>query len=205
MTFFDKIYCINLNHRKDRWLQSQHEFARIGIEVERFEAHEGDNKHLAFNSSQYHVIQKALKDGCNRFLVLEDDVIFQRMNHLETALKELPTNWDLVYLGGNVIGSDQMNWKRPMKYSKHLCRLFNAWQTQSVGYSRKGAQYVLNNFDYKDFPIYDEWLRVNMLTDKLCYIVNPQITYQRPGISDIWGGHTDYTSCWSEGNKRMAV
>ena len=35
---FDKIYCINLKEREDRWLESQQEFSRLDIfNYERFE------------------------------------------------------------------------------------------------------------------------------------------------------------------------
>ena len=30
--YFDKIYCINLDYRTDRWEQVQNEFEKIGIE-----------------------------------------------------------------------------------------------------------------------------------------------------------------------------
>lgn len=202
--FFDKIYCINLKHRDDRWASVQVEFAKLNIDVERFEAHTGDNKHLAFNSSQYHVIKKAIADGCNRFLILEDDVVFSNTGHLNTAIKSLPYNWDMIYLGANIIGDDTRKWHKPLRIGNNLCRLFNAWQTQSVGYSRKAGEYILKNFNYDDFPIFDEWLRVNMLPHKLAYIVNPQITYQAPGFSDIWNEQADYTSLLIRGNNVMA-
>ena len=29
--YFDEIYCINLDHRKDRWQHAQEEFKKVGI------------------------------------------------------------------------------------------------------------------------------------------------------------------------------
>ena len=40
-SFFDKIYCINLKHRIDRWENCQSQFKKYGLDVERFEAVNG--------------------------------------------------------------------------------------------------------------------------------------------------------------------
>src|SRR5688572_28072205 len=125
---FDKIYCINIYRRTDRWEQSLKEFAKVGIDVERFKAYEGDNRHLAFNKSQYHCLQKGLADGCNTFLVLEDDVEFRNWQHLQEAMKELPEDWDILFLGGNLIGCGGIEFRKPWRYSPHLFRLVDIWQ-----------------------------------------------------------------------------
>lgn len=202
--YFDKIYCINLESRKDRWNSSLTEFHRVGITAERFNAFSGENKHLAFNRSQYECLKQALKDGCNTFLVLEDDVEFKAIDHLKKALAELPEEWDIVYLGANLIGSDVMRFQKPAKVGQHLSRVYDCWQTHAVAYSRSTAQRIVDSFNPDEFPIYDEWLRLNILKNVRAYIVNPQIAVQRPDYSDIWNKDVDYTSCFHQGNNIMS-
>jgi GR25 family glycosyltransferase involved in LPS biosynthesis len=208
-SFFDKTYCINLDKRTDRWQQSLSEFAKVGISVERFKACEGDNKALAFNKSQYHCIQKGLSE-CDKFLILEDDVEFKGWSHLGMALNELPNDWDILWLGGNLIGCGGIEFRPPVRYRSHLFRPQDIWQTHAVAYSRKAAEWIVNNFPFhKDeyekegLTIYDEWLRVNALPMLNCFIVAPQIAVQRADHSDIWNTHADYTSLFERGNKLL--
>jgi GR25 family glycosyltransferase involved in LPS biosynthesis len=203
--FFDKIYCINLKRRTDRWIQVQTEFAKLNITVDRFEAIEGNDPKQAFNMSQVAVLQQALRDGCRRFLVLEDDVVFTNTAHLTMSLKQLPYNWDMLYLGANVLGDDCNRWAKPVKISNNLCRVFNAWQTHSVAYNRKVAEVIVSQFNPLGGEMYDDWLRRNILVSKLCYITYPQMTYQAPGFSDIWNTQTDYTSLLKRGNNAMSA
>lgn len=202
--YFDKIYCINLEIRKDRWDSSLTEFDRVGIKAERFNAYTGENKHLSFNKSQHECLKKALEDGCNTFLVLEDDVEFKSFSHLRSSLVELPEEWDILYLGANLIGSDVMRFKAPAKVGQHLSRVYDCWQTHAIAYTREVAKMIVNTFKPDDFPIYDEWLRQNVLKNVRAYVVNPQIAVQRPDYSDIWQRDVDYTSCFTQGNNVMS-
>ncbi len=207
--YFDKVYCINLEHRKDRWLECQQEFERAGLEVERFNAFSGDNRVLAFNKSQYGSLKKALADGCDTFLVLEDDVVFKSYNHLPQAISELPRDWDLFYLGANLVGSDVMRFQRPVRTGQYVSRLYDCWQSHAIAYTRKAAQWIVDHFDdtvvTAENPIYDEWLRVRVHKSMKSFIVNPQIAVQRPGFSDLWQNQADYTGCFYQGNNLMAV
>lgn len=202
--YFDKIYCINLESRKDRWDSSLTEFNSAGIQAERFNAYEGDNKHLAFNKSQHECLKKALADGCQTFLILEDDVEFKSFSHLKSALSELPEEWDMLYLGANLIGSDVMRFKPPAKVGQHLSRLYDCWQTHAIAYTSGVAKEIVNKFNPDEFPIYDEWLRTNILKNVRAYVVNPQIAVQKPNYSDIWQKDVDYSSCFHHGNNLMS-
>lgn len=209
-SFFDKIYCINLDKRTDRWTESEDEFNKVGIQVERFKAYEGDNRPLAFNRSQYECLKKGLDDGCEKFLILEDDVEFRNWQHAGLAFNELPHNWGVVELGCNLIGCGGMEFDKPLPYSKHLRVIVDAWQTHAVGYTREMAQWIVDNFPYwKDeymvegLVIYDEWLRVNVLKKFFCFVVSPQVAVQRPSFSDIWNNEGNYTSLFERGNELM--
>lgn len=197
MQFFDRICCINLDKRVDRWEKCLIEFERVGLEVERFSAFDGDNHHLAFNKSQHTAIKKMVEEGAERFLVLEDDVIFKGYDHVTAALNELPPDWDALWLGANINGTTLE------RYSDHLFKLRNSFTTHAVGYSKKMAEWIVENFNPDQFPIYDEFLRINVQEQFKCFLVAPMVAWQRPDHSDIWGHHADYTSCFIEGNKLL--
>lgn len=200
-TYFNKCYCINLASRPDRWAQAQQEFAREEIEVERFEAVAGDNPFLAFNTSQLNCIRLANKH--ENALIFEDDVILKNTMHLHYAMNELPEDWDLLFLGANILGSDVHPFEAPVRHSSHLFVLRHAWQTHAVGYSKRGMEKVLDTFKVDNGYNYDEWLRHNILPAGKSFIIAPQIAYQSPGYSDLWKNSGDYTSLFNRGNELL--
>ena len=70
---FDKVYCINLDSRKDRWKECVIEFNKIGIldEVERFSAVKHERGIAGCTLSHYEIIKKCKKDGCKNVLIFE--------------------------------------------------------------------------------------------------------------------------------------
>lgn len=196
--YFKKTYIITLAAREDRRIQVKQECLRECITADFFLACEGENKHLAFNRSQYEVIKHAHQ--FKNALILEDDCQFSGTTHLHYAMNELPPDWDCLYLGANLIGCGDMVFRRPERYSHHLFKLQDAFQTHAVAYSKKGMQFVLDNFKPDEFPIYDEWLRLNMLPRGNSFIIAPQIAFQRPSFSDIWQNESDYSSLFERGN-----
>lgn len=191
--FFDKVHLINLDKRRDRLNKVTEELRRVGLSFERFPACEGDNRHLAFNKSQHEV----LKLAGERTLVLEDDVLFKNIDHLCSALGELPADWDVLYLGANVNGTTLE------RHSEHLFKIKNSFTTHAVAYSKEMAEWIVENFNPDEFPIYDEWLRQNVQERFKCFLIAPMIAWQRPDFSDIWQTQADYTSCFIQGNELL--
>lgn len=196
--YFDKVYCLNQAERPDRWMQAEEEFLRIGLTVERFESIKADQPFHSFCISQHAMLKQFLSTDGNTLLTLEDDVIFKSLDHFDQALIELPDNWDVLYLGANDRGVT------PQKYSKHLCRIKLAWTTHAVAYSRKMVEFIVNNYPVQTFAMYDDWLS-NRLPDHQCFIINPPVAHQRPGQSDLWGTFADYTGCFEDVERRMAI
>lgn len=71
-----KAICLNLNKRPDRWEQSQQEFNKIGLHVERFAAIDHDHPKISFNLSQQAILQSITEDT----IVFEDDVLIHHEN-----------------------------------------------------------------------------------------------------------------------------
>ena len=116
--YFDKIYCINLDRRADRWEDNcLPQFKTLGLEVERLSAVDGsklDLPHghrnnymfeLAGSYSHLNALKKAKDEGIEKLLLLEDDVVFiengnERFNEV---INNVPTNWQYLFFGGNHI------------------------------------------------------------------------------------------------------
>ena len=86
--FFDAIFCINLDARKDRWDKCLSNFKDYNIKDKaiRFSACcpkiDGASKKFMARAgcslSHFMVAKKAEELGLNNYLVLEDDFIFQK-------------------------------------------------------------------------------------------------------------------------------
>ena len=133
-TYFDKIYCLNLDIRTDRWKNVSTQFDKFGITVERWTAIKGEDindevffdfnpenisgeeasKHgiaenknaVACLMSHLEIIKDAKSKGYKRILIFEDDVKFIENFHSEFK-KVKDKDWKLLYLGGS-----QFDWTR---------------------------------------------------------------------------------------------
>ncbi len=198
------MYCINLDKRPDRWNDSIPEFQKVGLTyVEHVVVTEPeDNRWLGFNRSMHMVLQKGLATG-KPFIIFEDDIAFSdNWRTVECSLNELPDDFDLFYLGANIIGSDTTTWDMPVKFSQHLALLRNCWQSHAIMYSHEGAKFVLDNFNPESFPVLDEWLRVNVMPRGRSYLASPMVCYQRPNYSDLWRVDANY-GVHEPGNKYL--
>ncbi len=126
--FFDGIYCVNLDHRTDKWEDCKRDFDSIGCEVHRFSAINGfeigippqipdPNFEIAglrgFSVmrpgqigcllSHLGIIRLAMSKGMKNVMIVEDDVQFDVEKFPEQCefLNELPVNWNMIYFGGN--------------------------------------------------------------------------------------------------------
>src|SRR3989337_1271808 len=95
-TYFDKVYCINLAKRPDRWEKTQIIFDKLGFdEVERYEGIDGEtldltesekksfltSGHFGIMKTQINMISEAKEKGYKSILLLEDDVYFSDEIH----------------------------------------------------------------------------------------------------------------------------
>ncbi len=190
-------YCLDTTTSGDRWDKCIPEFQKVGIDyVERMIGEEQENRFLSFNQAHYDAITKGAATG-EPFCVFENDIAFDNnWKRLEEAFSQIPEGWDLLYLGANLHGN---GWQMPHKVTANIARLYNAWMTHAIVYSHDMAKWVLENFDPKAFPVYDEWLRLNAMPHRNVYLINPMICYQRPGYSRLWQTDVAY-GCHKEGN-----
>lgn len=109
LSLVDRVYCINLDSRKDRWEKVTLQFSKMGVadSVERVSAIVKEDPRQGCLESHFYCVRDAIQNGFESILVFEDDVCFlatQEAIH-SVAVRFLcrDSKWDLFYLGGNVM------------------------------------------------------------------------------------------------------
>jgi GR25 family glycosyltransferase involved in LPS biosynthesis len=113
--YFEIVYVINLDRRKDRYEDFKKEMSKYGIEnVERFPAIDGTtissngipllSGEIGVLLSHLEIIKKCKEEGYKNVLIMEDDVCFSdEIYKIEEYMSSVPTDWDFIYFGGNHI------------------------------------------------------------------------------------------------------
>lgn len=119
------------------------------------------------------------------FLILEDDCKFlsDPREVIKKCLQQLPKDFDMLFLGCNL-------WQNHVyKYRDNLIKLDDAYATQSIIYSKKGIEKVLNvihEFEKNEIIIpYDVLIKEFIMPDGKCFCSFPNLTTQLNGFSDI--------------------
>lgn len=184
-----KCRVINLDSREDRLDFVSVEMKKINMKWERFSAVDANEK---ISKCQAHSLShvKAITNEKGLLLVCEDDVIFidDALEIFNLSMSQLPSYWDILYLGANVKG-------RGIRYSENLFRIpRSAHCTHAVLYNEQSRDVILKNFDpmTNKYGIYDNWLFYEGQKIMNCFICYPMIAYQRPCYSDMLSCVVDY-------------
>jgi GR25 family glycosyltransferase involved in LPS biosynthesis len=199
-SFFESIFCVNLDRRIDKWEESLLEFEKWGIEnVQRFSAYDGkklNSKETSIKTSELglvlsniDIVEKCLKENSNNLLILEDDCYFTpEIQSFVELSQQIPDDWDLLYFGGN--HNSHKGVDPPIQVSKNLVQVHHTFSTHAVGINKKFFRTLLDRISKKNAPL------DVMLTDlqKGCkaYCFSPSIAFQRVGFSDIQMQNMDY-------------
>lgn len=194
--FFDEIYCINLDHRKDRWELVQKEFEQVGVldRVKRFSAISAVDGRIGVIKSNLEIIKIAKEKKLNNVLIFEDDVHFinNPITNLELSISQIGTlDWMIFYLGANT--HEKLSVLRP-----NLLILKNAFAAHSLCYNKKSFDFFIRKYEnlnkINEFnDILDVFLANYFQKKNLCLLVNPIITTQSPSYSDIEKKFVDYS------------
>ena len=116
------------------------------------------------------------------FVVFEDDcLLIQPWSVVEEAMKQLPNNWDALWLGANVR-------RKLRKHSENLFRLTGAYALHAVIYNSKPmVDYIVKNHKSPSGKNLDIFYHHIVQARFECYIVYPMVATQHEGISDIGG------------------
>lgn len=159
-------YLINLKSRPDRLFNS---LAQIP-DLIRFEAIEGGAE--GCKKSHQAIIKLAMKQKLQMVQVMEDDFVITD-NRLQEAIDSLPSNFDILYLGGRP--------KKPLKrYNDILFHCEETILTHALVYSERVYHKILG----ASTPI-DQFLRFTIQRNGRCYFTD--MVKQRADYSDILG------------------
>lgn len=199
-SFFQRVAC--LTNDPHEYALACAEFERVGLSVEKYPAIKEIGPHQSFSHSERNILLEFLFDrDSNTLLHLEDDVVFRDLDHLPQALRELPDDWDILYLGANLICWNNGE-PSPERYSEHLFRVRAAWTTHAIAYHKRCVRRILEGQ-----PSFDQLMFDNHLSQRLpelnAFCVAPMVAWQRPRFSSIWGRHDDYSEIFAQSEARL--
>jgi len=185
--FFDKIYVINLPSRKDRLLEITEEMYKYNIDFELIDGivsplGGADGLRLTVNN----ILLDSIEKEYQQILIFEDDCVFLENPNttMEEVIKQLPIDWLLLYLGGQVTNG----FKR--RQSANLLQADMIFATHSWALSLQGMKEVIASG--LEAPI-DNSIVAKVQPLQRSFITFPLLTSQKAGISDIAGQYIDWT------------
>jgi GR25 family glycosyltransferase involved in LPS biosynthesis len=192
--FFDRIYCINLDSRPDRWEECLKQFESNGLAVERFIATPGDQIDFPVNVKKNEaglilthkkILEDAISNEYKSILILEDDVEFIEnfLERFEEAQKDVPPHWDALYFGGNHF------FGAPVPISDKIAIATKTVAMHCVGIKNTIYKKMLEKINYNE-PI--DMLYANNQSLINAFVFVPSIAWQRPSYSDLMGHFVDY-------------
>lgn len=201
----DKIYCINLDRRPDRWELASAEFKKHNLQVERFSAVDGHAvKHKdrlklkpglhGCTMSHYLIIDRARELGYETIMIFEDDVVLhdQFVEQLAFILVDLPSDWHMLMLGGSHrLPPTPLPGVKYMRVNKTLTS--HGYVIRHTFYSRLLAKLA----DMKT-PI--DCAFADLQPYNKIYVPDPPLAWQRAGFSDIENREMDYP--WIQTNEQ---
>lgn len=208
---FDQIYCLNLLERKDRWDQCVENFNNyeiknyqqfLGIKIEDNNLSKKEKGQLGCALSFCQIFKDAKANNYKSILVLEDDFHFtvpkdNLFNSVNNCLLELPNDWDMFYLGGNLIADYR---KDPIeKYSKNLFKVNSCYALHSVSFSRSGINKIISSEDWEknlisNYEAIDVFFAKDFLMKNNCFLSKELLCTQRADFSSIEWNYFDYTN-----------
>jgi glycosyl transferase, family 25 len=197
--YFDKIYCINLDRRKDRWEETENELKKWGLldQVERYPAVDGasldnpysiNNGELGILTTHINLISDAKEKNYENVLILEDDIEFTKnIINVDKYMELVPTDWDMIYFGGN---HNKHMGKTIDMINDKIIKLNETYGIHCVAINNSMYDVILETIPkiMKPIDVYYSDLQKSYE----CYGFNPSIALQRVGYSDIQNKVMDY-------------
>jgi hypothetical protein len=167
LSFFDGIFCLNLDSDTARWAQASRRHEQLGIawQVERFPAVATPENHHRGNAMSFRqMVAQAQRRGYEHVLILEDDAVFidTTAEVMQAAGSELPDlEWDLCFLGACV-------WSQKFPHldgSKVLQKSGPVTCTHAVAVHRRAYDRILADIP-ADGEEFDNWFREQLACDQ---------------------------------------
>lgn len=217
--YFDKIICINLDKRPDRWSEMKEQFDKHNIKVTRLSATDGNPMNwqshnfqgkrsslpgaMGCIASHVNVYKMAKENGWKNVLIIEDDCDFvENVNELfKESIKTLSKDWDLLYFGG--VHETRNGEFIPEPYNKYFVKAKRIITTTCYAVNHTCYDLILDTVlktePYFDCPI-DTYLGAYIQPNINTYAYHPPIVWQRASHSDIQNAHRDYSDMMKNNN-----
>lgn len=219
--YFDQIYCINLEKRKDRWDNCVFQFLDYGINnkikkmkgiiYNNLKLSQKQKAQIGCTLSHYYILQEAQINNLSKILVLEDDFLFLKNNQytnfiLNNCLADLPQDWDLFYLGAFFVKG--YDYEPTENYSKNLIKVNTGFCTHAISYSNLAIKKILDQLKLdteeqilnfaQNYEVIDWYLVKEFQKENKCFAAKDLICIQQEGFSDIENKHFDYKNKFLE-------
>jgi GR25 family glycosyltransferase involved in LPS biosynthesis len=197
--YFDKIYCINLDERKDRMVESEKNFATHNLWVERVPGINGSNMNIDFPPeikegavgcalSQLFTLKLAKQVKAKNFLLLEDDIEFdpELTSKFNKYYAEVPNDWDMLYLGGQHFHGMNLT-----QVTEHVYKCEYTLAAHSVAFNCTVYDRFINKLVDITKPCDVHYAQSHKEIN--AYVMIPHLTWQRNSYSNIEKFEVDYT------------
>ena len=194
---FPPTLVINLADRPEKWKQTQESFAHFPVILERLDAVRASPGWKGCTASHFKAINLAKERNYDWVLILEDDAQLAPNGYAQ-FVELLPTlyarrdEWDIFLGGATMVERVQQKCTAPPLYQA------GAYTTHFCLIHRGAYDKILNT--YKDGPI-DVYYKENMRL----WMTNPHIAVQRPGLSDIENGDTNYNTLFDDASRKLMI
>jgi GR25 family glycosyltransferase involved in LPS biosynthesis len=203
-SFFDRIYCINLDHRTDRWETCDKLFKETNLEVTRVSPVViGDESHCCMNNANLSLLRthknliiEAKNQNLKNVLIFEDDVEFcdEVENYNGKSLEErfsssidfLPNNWDVFFLGSGIYTNNKS------LIGGEIYKIGYGMTTHAVAINSHYYDTIIKILDSDPDIIDNTYCR--LMSQNETFSFHPNLISQRPSFSDIENKHVNYTA-----------
>jgi len=211
---YDRVVCINLKERKDKYEFMQKQFEKHDIKVEWYHPvipgyaakliepyiNSLQNKELRFNrqfpnelgtmQSFYSVIKEGIIDGIQRLFIFEDD--FQMHSRWDELLPKyldtVPNDWDILQLYSFMTQLNPENTKVSARWIKG----FKSWSHIAIGMNKRYMEEYIKQID--NCPRIGDLVTYHMMENRYnSYIAIPPLGIpSKKFISNIRGDNKNY-------------
>lgn len=198
----DRIYYINLTHRRDRNEQIQDEFRKMGIpstQYERFSAiHHREIGGVGCGRSHIAILEDALRKGYNQIMVFEDDFMFcVRPEEFRRGMENLQSmnDWDVCMLAYNMYESEDLQPPTPDFKRVKYAQTVSGYVIRRHYFQKliDCFKYAVENFEQTNYhwlyAIDVVWKSLQEQDRWICF--NPRFGKQRPSFSDCSNTFSD--------------
>ena len=197
-------FYINLEHRTDRKEHVEQQLTSVGITtVQRFNAIRMENGAVGCSMSHLAILKKALAEGYDHVLIVEDDIQFlnpalftkQFSEFFKTMNGNQSNQWDVLLLGGN--NSPPFHYVNPSCVRVARCQtttgyLVNGHYIETLIKNIKtGLTHLLSKPQMRTMYAIDRYWFLLQEKD-LWFLLTPLTVIQREDYSDIEKKRTNY-------------